>query len=675
MLEYRIIFILVIVFSTCNPCQGEVFLTDNIIDEAIQLLKQNHPEEHFTRIEKGVNQVARFWYTKDGSEEEFKDFCEDNFISDPVTLDETFNRFEKNFETIYGMYSEVNRAISSPIQLENGPILPVDYLFAQYSPFTHLSEDFFTSRIAFTILLNFVLYTTDEMLEQGTLWSRKKWAEAKLAKQFSKRIPSEINQQLTEAYFEANNYISKYNIYMHNLVDGKGFHLFPEGLRLVTHWGLRDELKGQYSDRDGYHRQKLIETVMERIIKQEIPENIIDSTEFDWDPVRNRIYKNGKKTSFKEERNKRYRMMHDIFRAEKSADKHNSVYPTKIDRRFLEGRMIPVENFEKYIVTLLTHPVAKQIAELISKRLNRKLEPFDIWYNGFKERAKYTEAELDKIVLDKYPTVKRFQDDLKNILTRLGFNKSMAVFLSDNIVVDPSRGIGHARGSSRRGDKAHLRTRFTEQGLNYKGYNIAVHEFGHNVEQVLSLNKIDYYSLRGVPNTAFTEAFAFVFQARDMELLGLAEQDPMNEYKYALSTYWATCEIGAVGLVDMKVWQWMYEHPDADPDDLKKAVIKIAKNIWNKYYAPLIGEKNSILLAVYSHMIESGLYLPDYSIGQIIKFQIEDFLKGKNLGDEIVRMCTIGSISPDAWSNTAVGSEISVEPLINAAQTAVKKLQ
>ena len=41
-----------------------------------------------------------------------------------------------------------------------------------------------------------------------------------------------------------------------------------------------------------------------------------------------------------------------------------------------------------------------------------------------------------------------------------------------------------------KGDKARLRTRITDKGMNYKGYNIAVHEFGHNVEQTIDLYDI-----------------------------------------------------------------------------------------------------------------------------------------------------------------------------------------
>lgn len=63
-----------------------------------------------------------------------------------------------------------------------------------------------------------------------------------------------------------------------------------------------------------------------------------------------------------------------------------------------------------------------------------------------------------------------------------------------------------------KGQRSRLRTRIPSQGMDYKGYNIAIHEFGHNVEQTISLYDVDYYMLNGVPNTAFTEALALVFR-------------------------------------------------------------------------------------------------------------------------------------------------------------------
>ena len=66
-------------------------------------------------------------------------------------------------------------------------------------------------------------------------------------------------------------------------------------------------------------------------------------------------------------------------------------------------------------------------------------------------------------------------------------------------------GISSALLSGDVPQKARLRTRVGADGMDYKGFNIAVHEMGHNVEQVISLDDVDYTLLKGVPNTAFTE--------------------------------------------------------------------------------------------------------------------------------------------------------------------------
>ena len=88
--------------------------------------------------------------------------------------------------------------------------------------------------------------------------------------------------------------------------------------------------------------------------------------------------------------------------------------------------------------------------------------------------------------------------------------------------------------------------------MDYKGYNIAVHEFGHNVEQTISLYDVDNYMMSGVPNTAITEALAFVFQKRDLILLGMKDENPEKEKMETLDAAWSLMEIMGVGMVDMK---------------------------------------------------------------------------------------------------------------------------
>ena len=82
-----------------------------------------------------------------------------------------------------------------------------------------------------------------------------------------------------------------------------------------------------------------------------------------------------------------------------------------------------------------------------------------------------------------------------------------------------------------RNDSAHLRTRITESGFNKESFNTACHELGHTTEQVMSLNMIDHYFLHGTPNTAFTEAFAFIFQDKKTKLLGINTADNADDLK------------------------------------------------------------------------------------------------------------------------------------------------
>ena len=342
-------------------------------------------------------------------------------------------------------------------------------------------------------------------------------------------------------------------------------------------------------------------------------------------------------------------------------------------RRFDEGRQIPEPRVKQMLEAVLASPEAARVAKLVQTRLGRKLEPFDIWYDGFRTRGEYSEEELDAIVRKRYPTAQAYQDDIPRMLKALGFSPERASTIAANIVVDPARGSGHAMGAARRGDKAHLRTRLEKDGMNYKGFNIAVHEMGHNVEQTLSLNMIDHTLLQGVPNTAFTEALAFVFQGHDLELLGLAKPTAESKAMKTLSDFWSCYEISGVALVDIGVWHWMYAHPDATPSELKAATVAIAKDVWNRYYAAIFGSRDVVLLGVYSHMIDSMLYLPDYPVGYMIAFQIEQQMeKAGAIGPEFERMATAGNIAPDLWMEKATGAPVGPEALLAATRRALQ---
>jgi len=321
---------------------------------------------------------------------------------------------------------------------------------------------------------------------------------------------------------------------------------------------------------------------------------------------------------------------------------------------------------EELFDTYLKSPQLKEVAALIRERLGRDLKPFDIWYDGFKTRSSIPEDLLTSKTRILYPDPGAFRADMPNMLSKLGWSPDRAKYLADKIVVDPARGSGHAWGAAMKGSVAHLRTRISEKGMDYKGYNIAVHEFGHNVEQTITLYDVDYYTLNGVPNTAFTEAMAYVFQSRDLMLLGMKDNNPEKEKMEILDAAWSLMEIMGVGMVEMMNWKWLYENPDATPSQLRETVVKNAIDTWNKYFAPVIGVKDSPLLAIYSHTVNDPLYLPNYSYGHVIQFQIEEYLKGKNLTAELDRIFKQGRLTPQQWMMGAVGSKISTQPLLEA---------
>ncbi len=656
----------------------EMNMTKEAVSAAVDTLVARHGESQRPRIERGVRQVARLWRSEDGTPEEFQSFCAAQFIADPDLLDASFERLQHNLTLLWGYLTEMGRDLNVPLQLEQGPVLPVDYLFGEFTPAAHVNEDLFRTKIAFTALLNFPLSTLKQRLDEGEKWTRRQWAETRLAASFDTRIPSEVNQALNVAYTNADNYISGYNIIMHNVLTKNGDRLFPEGLSLITHWGLRDELKAQYAKPDGLPRQQMIHKIMDRIISQEIPREAINNPAVDWYVEANRIAPTGQKTGDADpprEDDERYQHWLDIFKAERGVDPYTPDNPTHIARRFNEDREIPEERVEELLLSVLTAPEIKQTAGLVRKRLGRDLEPFDIWYPGFKSKPAITEDALDRIVQRKYPTVEAFENDIPAILRKLGFSSERAAFIAGKITVDPSRGAGHAMGPGRLVDNAHLRTRVPEGGMNYKGYNIAIHELGHNVEQVMSFQLMDYTMLRGVPNTAFTEGFAFVFQSRDLELLGLRADESQARAMNTLDVLWSTYEIAGVALVDMRAWRWLYAHPEATAPEFREAVTGIAKEVWNSYFAPVLGMKDEPLLCIYSHMIDAGMYTPDYPLGHIIAFQVERFLEKKNLGKEMERMCLIGSVAPDLWMRQAVGAPISTGPMLEAARKALAEVR
>ncbi len=653
-------------------------IDQNTVQATIQELCRQHEADQEARIRRSVPQVASLWEASDGTPEEFKDFCLRYYVADSAQLARMSEILQSNLESLLGCFNKMSVDLKYNLHCEGSEITPIDEMFGSFDPSAHFDDDMFEQKIAFAVVLNFPFYTLQQKNELGKDWSRQQWAYARLGDLFVSRVPACCNQELSSHLAAADNYISNYNIMMGQLRDDQGKALFPN-MALITHWGLRDELKTHYNEGDvGLAKQRMIYQVMSRIVDQSIPQCVIGNDKVLWAPYSNRVtdLDGNVVSNAAPEPDTRYQFFLDNFHAMQQVDKYSPVYPTAIERAFSQDMEVSYDEIEQLFTTFCSAPEVAAVGKLIEKRLGRKLEPFDIWYDGFKSRSTISEDELSAQTRKLYPNKEAFAArGMPTILRQLGFKDDKIRFICDHVTVDGSRGAGHAWESCMRCDNARLRTRIGKDGMDYKGYNIAVHEFGHNVEQTITLHDVDSYIMKGVPNTGFTEALAFVFQVRDLEFLGYKDNNKDKDAMMTLDIFWGCYEIMGVSLVDMYTWHWLYEHPTATATELKAQVIAIAQQVWNKYYAPILGEENSTILAIYSHMIDSPLYLPNYPYGHIIEFQLEQQLKGKVVANEIQRIYPVGRLTPQNWMRHAVGNSVSTESLLRATNEALEIIE
>ena len=643
----------------CTKSNKEIQISSETINEVINSLSEKAINKDL--LEKGVKQTAYLWQVEDGSEDEFKEFCAKSYIADPKEKEQVFLRISDYLEAIQGYFNEMSLALQLNIHENTDPLSVIDESFAAYSPGTHLSDDLYANKLAFVITLNFPELSLEEKEKLGS--DRLEWAYARMGDIFTSRVPAELQQAYSKANSDADVYIAGYNIYAGKLLDPKEEKQFPENMILLSHWNIRDEIKANYGlGKEGLNKQQTLYEVMKRIISQEIPKEVINSGNYEWNPYTNRVSQNGKPVEFSAENGVRYQKFLNNFKALKAIDAYTG--DTYIKRNFSDDMEIAVEDAEKLFREYLSSPELKKLGGVIESRLGRNLQPFDIWYDGFKPRSAMNEDDLSRQTGKLYPDAMAFEKALPDILQKLGFGKDRASYIADKIEVDAARGSGHAWGAAHKGQKAHLRTRIPADGMDYKGYNIAIHEFGHNVEQTISLYDVDYYMMNGVPNTAFTEALAFVFQKRDLELLGIADNDPEAAKNDVMDKAWQLAEIAGVSLLDIEVWKWLYAHPDATAQELQEESIRLSKEIWNEYYGPVFGTQDETILAIYSHMISYPLYLSAYAFGQIIEFQLEQYLSDKNFATEVDRIYRLGQLTPNQWMLQATGTPLSVEPLL-----------
>lgn len=225
-------------------------IEQSTIAKVIAFIIEKNPDVDKARLTKGVHQTANLWFPENGSEEEFAEFCKVNYIVDNEKRHIIYEKIARNFEILYGHFNKVSLELLEPLHLTgSGEVMPVDQMFGAYSSGAHVQSDFYKNKIAYIITLNFPEYSLAEKNELGAKWNRKEWAYARLGDFFTARVPASLKMNYSETETAADVYIADYNIFAGQLFTEKGEKLFPEGMKLLSHWNIRDEIKSNYADK------------------------------------------------------------------------------------------------------------------------------------------------------------------------------------------------------------------------------------------------------------------------------------------------------------------------------------------------------------------------------------------------------------------------------------------
>ena len=652
-------------------------ISENIQNTTIKAIINKHALCNENFIRQTVRLTASRWADSDGLNDDFLRFCLKHYVSNPTRKLKLFHKILEKIETIYGLSMSLHWTNKWSAMMQTGPIEPIDEIFALIDPNDRIEEDFYQSKLSHVILLNFPIVTLAEKkaLSHSPV-DRQLLAQSRLAELCQNLRPSEISAKESSA-------ISQSYQYIHHLLSELNRIVFVDSTVLVDipttvdcHWGLRDQIVLHYRTQQGFRKQCLLAKIWERVTLEEVPAEYFINTKTRWDPVSNTLYHIGSNSQFNDISfyTGRYARLRDLFEAKKAQDDCSPEMPNYINRSFELEREMSEQLVRQLFTNYLTNPLLPQVAKHLKELLNRDLVAFDIVFNQFGFNTHTAVAShYDDVVARKFPTLSHFNDAIPDILIQLGFSPQLASKISKQIKVVACRTGGFSSFPKMRGGDYILATPCDNEKMNFTAFVTAMHELGHCTEGFLSSESTDYYTLGEVPCAAFSEAFAYLFESKSLQILGLEEDTSIAKQNKTLNLFWSAFLNCGIALVDMDCWQWMYKHPGFTAASLKSAVIEISRNIWNCYYKPILGEENSVILAGYSVMLTNPLYLPEYAVAIFIQAQIEHHLTNKILGQEMPRMCKIGRITPDEWMIRAIGEPISSIKLMELAEATIKQ--
>jgi hypothetical protein len=613
-------------------------------------------------IARGVRFCAYAWNWTKSDTAGFVEFCEKHYHPPGKARSRLLHRLDEIMYLVAGSFIVISKTTRVGLDLAEGDLTPAEELFGAFSAGTHLDEDLRTFRIAALAQLNF---GTDDISPPKT---REAWAARRLSRVGQTVIPADLCADASMRKAEIDRFVSGFKLHLDKIDYIDSSVRFPRDTVRMSHWGLRDFMTSLNGQENALPRQHAIRDLLRRVVDGEIPKEVLDNPKVRWCQQDRTIHENGTVRTATPIGALRWEQFKKAYDVQRRIDPH-TIYGNIIDNKFKLEREIPEEKVVQILMDILSAPVAEKVARFVEQKLGRPIEPHDIYFQSFQAGSKKAPLSFD--IRKRYPNTESLTAAIPGILVRLGFTKPRAQWIGARIQVENSRTAGHAWGPGTAHDTSRLRVHVDKGGVNEEAFGIFMHELGHCTEQVLTSYGMDYKSLWGVPNAAFTEGFAFTFQDKADFILG--RRMSIDSDITVLQRYWEAFQISGPALTEIRFFHWLYEHPEATAADMHMAIRRIGDEVWTKFYARIFGAEGYGLMSVYSHILWCWFYLADYSIGHVIAYQVRKFLATRKFAPEMERLCALGSIYPESWMKAAVGQAISGEPLLRDAEKACNK--
>ena len=596
------------------------------------------------RIDRGVAQVLRYWRPADGDPAALVAFVQAEFLPRGETLDRTFGRFEFALERLDGYLTSLDtRPAPGHATSTSGRCCPLDERLAAWNAGAHVSDDLFANKLAFVALLNFPLTTLEERLAQGGSAGRAGSGPRRASPAASRRACRRTStRRSTEAYSAADSYIAGYNVFMHHvLTERRRSACSRAGMRLISHWNLRDELKARYSD-PGRPAAAAADPAGDGAGSSASRSRRRSSTTrcVDWTPAtgRGRASRRSKDAEARPDAAREPRARARDRRAVPPLDRASSTPSARStphtpdnpdpDRPPLRRRPRDPRGrrCKALLEAVLDSPLSARVARArrgaarpparAVRRLVRRLQAARQVLGG-RARCRSRASAI--------PTPQAYAADIPRLLRELGFSEERARFVA---AAHRGRPVARRRprvrrGTARRpGSPAHARRqgRHGLQGLQHRRPRdgpqrragvLAEHDRPHaaagRAEHRLHRgDRVRLPEARPRAAGARRPRSAGREPARARRLLGRRARSPASR-----SSTWPR----GTGCTSTRT-----PHPRSSARPWSRSPATSG----TRHFAALLGGDDVAMLAVYSHMIDAGLYLPDYPLGHLIAFQVEE---------------------------------------------------